>query len=59
MDNLRRRRARKGGFVENQTEYEIAETPQNETPLQRFHRLQSEVKQFMQELADKKVTSCC
>ena len=54
-ESLVKRRRRKGkGFLPEQTEFEIqdeASVAKEETPLQRFHRLQAEVKQLHEELA--------
>jgi len=57
-DIIAKKRVAKGGFVQNQKEYEInGETiliNENETLLQKFHRLQFEVKNFLTEVSDKK-----
>jgi len=49
----RRWRAR-GGFLPVQTEFELESEKTNETPLQKFHRLQNEVKQLLDELNHEK-----
>lgn len=42
---------KKGGFIAGQTDFEILPAPMSEeTPLQRFHRLQYEVKSMIDDL---------
>jgi len=57
-DIIAKKRVAKGGFVQNQKEYEIdgqtVMVNENETILQKFHRLQFEVKNFLTEVSDKK-----
>eukprot|EP01114_Cavostelium_apophysatum_P020193 TRINITY_DN6701_c0_g1_i1.p1 TRINITY_DN6701_c0_g1~~TRINITY_DN6701_c0_g1_i1.p1 ORF type:complete len:446 (+),score=109.32 TRINITY_DN6701_c0_g1_i1:92-1339(+) len=53
-DSVAKRRIKKGGFVQDQHDYELSETVQNETVLQRFHRLQYEVKNLMSDIEEKK-----
>ena len=54
-DSLAARRRKGKGFLPEQTEFEIQDevsaAKDPETPLQRFHRLQLEVKQLHEELA--------
>jgi len=50
-----RRRVKRGGFIQNQTDFELADVNSDETPLQRFHRLQFEVKKFLEDIREKKI----
>jgi len=51
---LRKKRVQKGGFLQNQTDFELEASGAEETPIQKFHRLQYEVKQFLEEINKQK-----
>jgi len=53
--SLVKKRLKKGGFLRNQTEYEMQPELREETPSQKFHRLQYDVKNFLEELEKKKL----
>lgn len=55
--DLRQRKKASHGFIQGQKEFELADPVQKlpETPMQKFHRLQSEMKGFMEELQSLKV----
>jgi hypothetical protein len=55
-DSLLKKRIKRGGLLANQTDFEMQATGvKEESPAQRFHRLQYEVKSFLQEMEQKKV----
>jgi hypothetical protein len=57
LSKLRQRKKAAHGFIEGQKEFELADPVQKlpETPMQKFHRLQSEMKGFLEELQTLKV----
>jgi len=55
-DSLVKKRLKRGGFLANQTEFELQPImPKEESFSQRFHRLQYEVKNFLQDVEQKKL----